>query len=79
MPAPSTELDAEEREAINVILESICETFGFNVVVLFAQGPGDLEALAVGTEERFKPISKEIIDAVKERAARLAADAAARN
>ena len=79
MPAPSTQLDADTREAINVILESICKAFGFDVVVLFAEGPGDLEALAVGTEERFKPISKEIIDAVKERAARLAADHAARN
>lgn len=79
MPAPSTQLDAEEREAIHVILKSICEAFGFDVVVLFAQGPGDLEALAFGTEERFKPISKEIIDAVKERAARLAAERAARN
>lgn len=79
MPAPSTQLDAEEREAINVILESICKTFRFDVLVLFAQGPGDLEALAVGTEERFKPISLEIINAVKERAARLAAEHAARN
>lgn len=79
MPLKSNQLDPAQLAAIHRILESICRVFGMDVAVLFLQGPGQMEALSVGSAERFKPIAEEIIDAVLERSNRRAEEAATRN